>query len=290
MRIVQFIFLWMTCVIGLEAGYQHEVAVCAMFRDEAPYLKEWIEFHRLVGVEKFYLYNNLSQDDFQTVLSPYVKKGIVQLIDWPHDCPDVATFCGVQLAAFDDCLKLTKGEVRWVAFLDIDEFLFPVRKNKLADFLKDYRKYGAVGVNWQMFGTGGVAKIPEGKLLIESLLYRAETDYKDNVHIKSIVQPQKVHRGLSAHHFLFLDGNFQVNSAKTRFEGPYSPSILVDQIRINHYWSRDEAFFYGVKMGRRMTWSEGAEGILKRKNEISQVYDDSILRFAKKLRRLMGLK
>jgi len=290
MKIVQLFLLWMACVMGLEAGYQHEVAVCAIFRDEAPYLREWIEFHRLVGVEKFYLYNNLSQDDFQTVLAPYVKKGIVQLIDWPHSYPDVATWSGIQLAAYDDCLKLTKGEVRWVAFIDIDEFLFPVRTLKLKDFLKDYRRFGAVGVNWQLYGTGGVEKIPEGKLLIESLLYRGETTYRENVHIKSIVQPEKVHRALSAHHFLFLDGNFQVNSAKTRFEGPYAPIILVDQIRINHYWSRDEAYFYGVKMARRKAWHEGKEGILKRNSDISHVYDDSILRFAKNIRRLMGLK
>lgn len=35
-------------------SYSVYLAVCAIFRDEAPYLAEWIEFHRLVGVEHFY--------------------------------------------------------------------------------------------------------------------------------------------------------------------------------------------------------------------------------------------
>ena len=39
------------------------LAVCAIYRNEAPYLREWIEFHRLVGVERFFLYNNESTDD-----------------------------------------------------------------------------------------------------------------------------------------------------------------------------------------------------------------------------------
>ena len=36
----------------------HYLAICAIYRDEAPYLREWIEFHRLVGVEHFFLYDN----------------------------------------------------------------------------------------------------------------------------------------------------------------------------------------------------------------------------------------
>ena len=28
----------------------HYLAVCAIYRNEGPYLREWIEFHRLVGV------------------------------------------------------------------------------------------------------------------------------------------------------------------------------------------------------------------------------------------------
>ena len=39
---------------------KYNVAVCAIFKNEAPYLKEWIEFNHLVGVEHFYLYNNNS--------------------------------------------------------------------------------------------------------------------------------------------------------------------------------------------------------------------------------------
>jgi hypothetical protein len=34
----------------------------AIFKDEASYLPEWFEFHRLVGVERFFLYDNGSSD------------------------------------------------------------------------------------------------------------------------------------------------------------------------------------------------------------------------------------
>ena len=48
-----------------------------MFRNEAAYLKEWIEYHHLAGVEHFWLYNNNSTDQWQDVLQPYIDWGIV---------------------------------------------------------------------------------------------------------------------------------------------------------------------------------------------------------------------
>jgi hypothetical protein len=45
-------------------GFEHNLAVCAIFRDEAPFLDEWIRFHIGVGATHFYLYNNFSSDDF----------------------------------------------------------------------------------------------------------------------------------------------------------------------------------------------------------------------------------
>ena len=44
------------------------LSICAIYRDEAFYLREWLEFHRLVGVERFFLYHNLSIDDHLSVL------------------------------------------------------------------------------------------------------------------------------------------------------------------------------------------------------------------------------
>ena len=37
--------------------------------------REWVEFHRLVGVERFFLYNNFSEDNHMEVLAPYIEEG-----------------------------------------------------------------------------------------------------------------------------------------------------------------------------------------------------------------------
>lgn len=53
----------------------YSLSVCSIFKNEAPYLREWIEYHLIVGIEHFYLYNNNSEDNFEEVLRPYIEKG-----------------------------------------------------------------------------------------------------------------------------------------------------------------------------------------------------------------------
>jgi hypothetical protein len=93
------------------------LAICAIFRNEAPYLREWIEFHRLVGVQKFHLYQNRSEDDYESVLRPYIDEGLVDLTDWPRQPP-------CQIESYRDFISQHAGKPWWVAFLDCDEFLF----------------------------------------------------------------------------------------------------------------------------------------------------------------------
>ena len=46
------------------------LALVAIFSNDGRFLKEWIEFYLIQGVEHFYLYNHLSQDNFKEVLKP----------------------------------------------------------------------------------------------------------------------------------------------------------------------------------------------------------------------------
>ena len=56
------------------------LSIGAVFKDERDYLQEWIDFHRRVGVEHFFLYDNESSDTPEEVLTPYVDDGLVTLI------------------------------------------------------------------------------------------------------------------------------------------------------------------------------------------------------------------
>ena len=63
-----------------------------------------------------------------------------------------------QYSCFNHCLNKAKGIAKWLIFIDLDEFLFPVKEDNLLKFLKNYENYGAVFAHWVMFGTSGIEK------------------------------------------------------------------------------------------------------------------------------------
>ncbi|MBQ7665956.1 MAG: glycosyltransferase family 92 protein, partial [Synergistaceae bacterium] len=127
---------------------KYYVSICAIFKDEGCYLKEWIEFHKIAGIEHFYLYNNFSSDNYLDVLAPYIKSGEVTLIDWP--VPQG------QMSAYQDCFKRFKYETNWLAFIDIDEFIIPNKTDTIGEFLKSFEYRPAVLIYWRYFGSSGL--------------------------------------------------------------------------------------------------------------------------------------
>ncbi len=57
---------------------EYYLAVCAIAKNEGAYFEEWIEWHRKLGVEKFYIYDNESTDNTKEILAPYVESGLVE--------------------------------------------------------------------------------------------------------------------------------------------------------------------------------------------------------------------
>lgn len=127
---------------------KYRVSVCAIFKNEAAYLKEWIEFNHIVGIEHFYLYNNNSEDEYLYVLQPYIDNELVTLIQWPKKHS--------QKECYFDCIQKYKNETSWLGLIDLDEFVIPIDNNDIYDVLKPFEnKRGAVKIYWKMFGTSG---------------------------------------------------------------------------------------------------------------------------------------
>ena len=205
------------------ARARHELAVCAIFREEAPFLDEWIAFHRGVGASHFYLYNNFSTDHFREVLAPWVEAGVVTLIDWPRPVG--------QLPAYRDCLRRARRHCRWIAFIDIDEFLF--RPDGVADVRPVLREYADLpGLEvWQLFfGANGHESRPD---LPVTEAYRRRAPASRTT-VKTIANPRFVYK-VGVHQFKFWGGP-ALDTARRRVIDML-PAAL-DRLRINHYWSR----------------------------------------------------
>jgi hypothetical protein len=195
-----------------------------IYRNHAPYLREWIEFHRLVGVEHFFLYDNGSTDDHLDVLAPYLADGSVTL----HD----HRFFPPQYPGYRRCIREHRYESRWIAFIDIDEFLFCPSGLLLPDVLVAYEQAPAVGVNGVVIGTSGHHSRPDG-LVIENYVEVVEEART----IKSIVDPRRVVDLLTPHHFRYSDG-LAVDENQYPITGPATTYASMARLRINHYHTK----------------------------------------------------
>lgn len=278
-------------VEGKEKSYKYKLAICAIFQNEAPYMKEWIEFHRLLGVEHFFLYNDKSEDHYMEVLQPYINEGVVDLFQCaPKKSCLLVDHDEMQGKAYMDCIKKNKNTIEWIIFIDLDEFIFPTKDNNLYHFLKAYKKHPALIVHWQLFGTSNLEKIPKDKLMIEVLTKQSEINFSKNRYIKSIVQPSKVHKFFNPHYFIYKNKKKAVNSDFQKVQSYESPRIIVDKIRINHYYTRDKEHFFNVKLPRRIKiLGSDYDEWLKEIELMNEVENFEIQRFVPELRRVMGL-
>lgn len=139
---------------------KYNVSICAIFKNEAKYLKEWIEFHKIIGIDHFYLYNNNSEDDYESVLKSYIQKGEVTLIPWSYNQQ--------QIQCYKKCIEDYSHESKWIGFIDIDEFIIPKEYDNIYEFLKKYdNKRGSVALYWKLFGSSGLIDRNVNRLVSE---------------------------------------------------------------------------------------------------------------------------
>lgn len=140
--------------------YKYEVSICAIFYNEGLSLKEWIEYHLTVGVDHFYLFNHESTDNYKEILEPYIKKGIVTMIDWPIPTPAL-------MSAIQHYHKHYKTESRWTAYIDLDEYICPKSTYSIKTWIKKFNNYPSVIMYWKPFGSAGQIDHDYNKLITE---------------------------------------------------------------------------------------------------------------------------
>lgn len=205
-------------------------------KNEAKYLKEWIEFHRLVGVDHFYLYNNGNIDSVQKVLNPYIRKGIVTLIDWSYfsyaidDEKTCHWSLSTQIPAYENAIKFRAiRATKWLALLNTDEYLVPVDSYSMKDLLRQYDSYPAILLGSDVFDGSQVNLSLETHMLIESRdLIKPPDQNSIRNFTKIILKPE-------------LCAGFAWPPYQVLFKNNQQPIALKkSDMRINRYVNRDK--------------------------------------------------
>eukprot|EP00026_Physarum_polycephalum_P006538 Phypoly_transcript_06586.p1 GENE.Phypoly_transcript_06586~~Phypoly_transcript_06586.p1 ORF type:complete len:567 (+),score=80.28 Phypoly_transcript_06586:177-1703(+) len=268
-----------------------ELALCTVMQDQGIYLREWIAFHTIFGVTKFYLYDQSSNEDWKADIQDFIDSGLVETYRWKF--PWLVSIRH-QAIGFWHAIKTFGLRTTWIGFTDVDEFLFipkapgqPVPS--LTKFLTNFSDVGGVMVDRINFGPNGHKTRPPG-LVIESYTKRT-TITESGQPGKSIVQPKHVRwAGCGGVHtfdmekgWLNVDGNKQ-----TRENGcgiPYK-NVVWDPIRINHYWTKSAQDWAERQMRDGKVYPIPAEELLEKWNYFTED-DTDIIAYAEETKRRM---
>ena len=272
----------------------YDLSVASIIKNE-PDIIEWIEYHRLVGVDHFYIYDNESTDGLKEKLTPYIDKGVVTYIYYPGKA--------MQDKSINDAIKNYAYDTKYLAVIDGDEYIVPTEEGRLLPELLDeiietYHKSiyhpggfaGGIGINWRDYGTSGHKTKVDG-LVIENYLQRAEDDYYQNVHIKTIYNPRVVFYVDNPHNGHYRDGYYTISENGSLIPFLYFYDGQCKKLRINHYFSKSEE---QVIEKNRRGWPVGdlvrddEKELYEASVNCNKVYDPILLRYAGEVRRAMG--
>ncbi len=181
----------------------HYLALCCIAKDEDPFLKEWLTYHAMLGVEHFYIYDNMSAQPIAKLLEGFADKSRVT----------IRRIAGkaMQLSAYANCLEDFGSSCQWIGFIDVDEFICPTKDADLRVLLSEFEPYAALAMTWTMMSSSGHITRPRGPVIKN---YRQRMPYAAtaaNLHIKCIVRPSKTLAVYKPHVFRYAPGEVCVN-------------------------------------------------------------------------------
>ena len=208
--------------------YPYTLGVVVIMKNEAPYVKEWLDYHLNAGVDIVYLYDNDSTDNLEELVSPYIVKGLVVYHKFPGDYR--------QLPCYHDALTKYRFSCKYLAFIDADEFIYPTNNGSIKEFAENYfsdkENIGGLIIPWYLFGSNGEEKADFSRGVLERFQRRGA---KVEESCKSLVNPRLTYGVLNTpHQFLFFNGI----SHRDENGNPYledESKSLGEKIFIAHY-------------------------------------------------------
>lgn len=257
------------------------LSIAAIIRDESDYLIEWINAHRAVGVEHFYLFDNESSIPVSETLKKYEDAGIATIIYYRGK--------SMQMPSYTHCLNVYGKESKWIAFIDCDEFLIPKEKDTVSEVLQEYENYGGFNVSWRIFGSSGHVKKPNG-LVMENYTFAMPKNHYENTHTKAIVQPDKTLRaGTNPHYCVFKPGHYSVSEDFKQVSNAWTPHCS-DKLQLNHYFTKSFEEFQ-IKIQRHRADAAHLEGRkiddFKKFDDLCIEKDECALKFVEKTKTLI---
>lgn len=202
------------------------VSLCAIAKDEMPYVDEWMDYNLALGFTEVFLYDNNVVPGALEQWKQQTRFGDVRINVIPIEGR------ARQIPAYNDCAHLSRlRNHTWAAFWDVDEFLILRSHDNVVSLLQHHLQGGALGLNWFMFGQNG-----QKSYRPEPVTRRFTERTEVNQHVKSVVHLRDLQEMVNPHYPRVTGGQHDTNNHS--FAGPFNPNGPTDVAVIHHYWTK----------------------------------------------------
>ena len=179
--------------------------MCTVVRDVTPFVKEWLDYHLIVGWDRIIVYNHKGTDNLKQVIRDNYPENVVEYrrIDWQVKTGGIQRMTHAQEAAFYHCFERFWNQSDLLITTDIDEYTFPGRDHwnepdalwSVAQVLNITGKPVAMAtrIRCVTFGFGNYDHVPINQSVIAS--------YSKRTPIKSLAEKSPLPAGASFQQF-----------------------------------------------------------------------------------------
>ena len=154
-----------------------KVGLACIAKDEDRYILECILYHREIGIEDIYVYQN----DWRWRPSYWESQpSWLHLREWDGTA--------AQIPAMNHAISTVDG-VDWLCLLDCDEFLTVPGYADVGGLCRGHESDAAIVLNWRLFGSTETPEVDDGQPGVLHRFLKREAGF--NHHVKSIVNLHK---------------------------------------------------------------------------------------------------
>lgn len=223
----------------LAKNDRHGIAIVAILKNEANNLNDWLSFHTLAGVREFILYDNLSNDDTVRIANSFTGAKVT-VIPWQlHvSAHKPILILPRQILAYCHAICTFGSAFRWMAFIDIDEYIVPKEQDTIAQALLPLEAFANISLPWVMFGHNGYQNAPTEPVPF-AFTKRASSKHRAQLNFKCIVDPCAASQ-VSTHKFETTTmGNLSANTLgvpKPNSKRAQANFVSNSVLQLNHYY------------------------------------------------------
>lgn len=162
-------------------------------KNEAPFLLEWVAYHKLIGFDQIVICSNPSNDGTEELLAALAQAGeIVHLQTTPGPGDSAQRMAS---AAFTKTMGYRDGD--WYLWLDADEFLnVHVGDRTLGALIRHMGDASCALINWRVFGSSGNPRFG-GRFIAPAFTGASQPDFAANLEQKALYRHSSGIRGFA---------------------------------------------------------------------------------------------